>query len=186
MAETTLSSFKYYHYNPSAAAAIIFVLLFLVSTFVHLWQMIRKKTWYFVPFIIGGFCKCRQELAINFSSWLTQTLVEWIGYCGRAVSAHESPDWTLPPYMVQSMLLLLGPSFFAASVYMILGRIIRLTDGESHSMLRSRWLTKIFVTGDVFSFMVLSGGTLNALDAVTVSLCRELNREAFGLRLLLP
>lgn len=41
---------------------------------------------------------------------------------------------------------------------MILGRIILMTDGESHSMIRRKWLTKIFVTGDVFSFLVQSSG----------------------------
>lgn len=41
---------------------------------------------------------------------------------------------------------------------MILGRIILMTDGESHSMIRRTRLTKIFVAGDVFSFLVQSGG----------------------------
>jgi hypothetical protein len=54
--------------------------------------------------------------------------------------------------------LLLGPSFFAASIYMILGRIIRLTGGENHSPIRPTRLTKIFVLGDVLSFFVQSGG----------------------------
>lgn len=41
---------------------------------------------------------------------------------------------------------------------MILGRVIRLTDGESHSIIRTRWLTPIFVSGDVISFCVQGGG----------------------------
>jgi hypothetical protein len=67
-------------------------------------------------------------------------------------------EWTLPPYIMQSLLLLLGPTFFAASVYMILARIIRLVDGEKHSIIKIKWLTTIFVTGDVLSFFVQSGG----------------------------
>lgn len=59
---------------------------------------------------------------------------------------------------MQSLLLLLAPALFAASVYMVLGRIIRLTDGESHSLIRANWLTKIFVGGDVLSFLTQSGG----------------------------
>lgn len=65
------------------------------------------------------------------------------------------------PYIIQSLLLLLGPSFFAASIYMVLGRIIRLTGGERHSLIRPSWLTKIFVVGDVLSFFVQSGGKLH-------------------------
>lgn len=64
------------------------------------------------------------------------------------------------PYVVQSLLLLLAPSLFSASIYMILGRIIRLLKGERHSVIRRTWLTKIFVTGDVLSFFIQSGGML--------------------------
>lgn len=85
-------------------------------------------------------------------------LVEVVGYAARTKSAKQAPDFELMPYIIQSLLLLLGPSFFAASIYMILGRLIRLTDGERRSMIRSKWLTKIFVCGDVLSFFVQSGG----------------------------
>ena len=43
---------------------------------------------------------------------------------------------------------------------MVLGRIIRLTDGESHSLIKARWLTKVFVAGDVLSFLAQSSGKL--------------------------
>jgi len=56
------------------------------------------------------------------------------------------------------MFLLIAPALYAASIYMLLGRIILVTDGESHSLIRNRWLTKIFVTGDVFSFMMQGAG----------------------------
>jgi hypothetical protein len=42
---------------------------------------------------------------------------------------------------------------------MLLGRIILVTDGESHSLIRKRWLTKIFVIGDVISFLMQGAGT---------------------------
>ena len=87
--------------------------------------------------------------------------VEFVGYAARAASARQAPDFTLIPYIMQSLLLLLGPSFFAASIYMVLGRLIRLTGGERNSMIRPSWLTKIFVVGDVLSFFVQSGGMLD-------------------------
>jgi len=59
---------------------------------------------------------------------------------------------------MQSVTLLVAPALFAASVYMILGRIILLTQSEAYSPIKARWLTKIFVFGDVFSFLVQSGG----------------------------
>jgi hypothetical protein len=56
-----------------------------------------------------------------------RTTVEFVGYAARAASARQAPDFTLVLYIIKSLLLLLGPSFFAASIYMVLGRIIRLT-----------------------------------------------------------
>lgn len=78
---------------------------------------------------------------------------------GRALNAKEEQgEWTTGPYILQSLLLLLAPALFAASIYMVLGRIIKVTDGHHHSVIRVNWLTKIFVAGDVISFLVQSGG----------------------------
>ena len=41
---------------------------------------------------------------------------------------------------------------------MLLGRIVRLLDAEHHSIIRTTWVTKIFVGGDVLSFLVQVGG----------------------------
>lgn len=84
--------------------------------------------------------------------------VEIIGYIGRAMSSKETPDWTLGPYIVQTLFLLLAPALLAASVYMLLGHIILLLQAESHALLGRKWLTKIFVTGDVLSFLLQGAG----------------------------
>lgn len=95
-------------------------------------------------------------------------LVESIGYIGRILS-HFNP-YTLSPYIMQTLLLLVAPALFAASIYMILGRLILTLSAEHHSLIRLKWLTKIFVTGDVFSFLLqaaggglMSGGTLQMM-----------------------
>jgi hypothetical protein len=84
--------------------------------------------------------------------------VEAIGYAGRAKSGSESPDWTLGPYIVQAILLLVAPALFAATIYMELGRIISVVDGEGHVIIRKEWMTKLFVAGDVVSFFLQGGG----------------------------
>lgn len=62
------------------------------------------------------------------------------------------------PYIIQTIFILVPPAFFAASIYMVLGNIIVTVDGESYSLIKKRWLTKTFVTGDVLSFLVQAGG----------------------------
>lgn len=59
---------------------------------------------------------------------------------------------------MQSLLLLIAPAFFAASIYMILGRCITATGHDSLSVIPVKWLTKIFVCGDVISFLVQCAG----------------------------
>jgi hypothetical protein len=59
---------------------------------------------------------------------------------------------------MQSLLLLVAPALYAASIYMVLGRIIRRLDAEEYAIIRTKWLTKVFVIGDVLSFFVQSGG----------------------------
>ena len=156
MADTT--KYILYHYDPSFVAAVIFIVLFLITTFLHTFQLAWKRTWYFIPFLIGGFCKTNPPWVANPYSNLFSGTVESIGYVGRAISAKQSPNWSTGPYIIQSLLLLLAPALFAASIYMVLGRIILLTDGENHSLIRARWLTKVFVTGDVLSFLAQSAG----------------------------
>ena len=89
---------------------------------------------------------------------LTLLVVEAVGYLGRYLSSQETPNWTTIPYVIQSVLLLLAPAFFAASIYMILGRSISSTGHDSLSIIRVKWLTKIFVCGDVISFFAQGAG----------------------------
>ncbi|KAJ4256888.1 hypothetical protein NW762_008984 [Fusarium torreyae] len=67
---------------------------------------------------------------------------------------------------MQNLVILIAPALMAASIYMILGRIILLTEAEHHAIIKRRWLTKIFVTGDIISlFMQGSGGGMMASDS---------------------
>jgi hypothetical protein len=85
-------------------------------------------------------------------------VVELFGYVNRILSGQQSPNWTIGPYVAQTLLILVAPALFSATIYMILGRIILYTGGEKHSLIREKWLTKIFVTGDVLSFLLQAAG----------------------------
>ncbi|KIW92239.1 uncharacterized protein Z519_07223 [Cladophialophora bantiana CBS 173.52] len=152
MANDNNSDFKLYRYDPSLAAAVISVILFALASFLHTYQLLRTRTWFFIPFCVGGY-------------------FEAIGYIGRAMGSQESPNWSVGAFVLQSVLILVAPALFAATIYMELGRIILLTDGAAHSILNPRWLTKIFVAGDVFSFLmqasgggIMAGGTESSMN----------------------
>ncbi|KAL4864692.1 hypothetical protein BDV12DRAFT_188718 [Aspergillus spectabilis] len=130
---------KAYYYNPSMAAAVIFIILFGALSVLHTYHLFRTRTWSFIPLVLGGY-------------------FEVIGYIGRAISSSESPHWALGPYIMQSVLLLVAPALYAASIYMYLCRVIVLVRGEKFLLIRVNWMTKIFIAGDVLSFLMQASG----------------------------
>lgn len=74
------------------------------------------------------------------------------------------------------MLLLVAPALYAASIYMVLGRLVRRLRAERFSIVRPTWMTGIFVTGDVFSFLVQGsgGGLLASRDRQTAKTGNDL------------
>ncbi|KAH9223898.1 RTA1 like protein-domain-containing protein [Leptodontidium sp. 2 PMI_412] len=138
-----------WNYLPSVAAAVIFLLFFLALAFLHTWKIRQTGCKFCICFTIGCF-------------------FEFIGYCGRA-SAHRKTD-KLMPYIIQSIFILVAPALFAASIYMTLGRIVRSVRGEHHSVIRINWLTKLFVIGDVLSFMIQSGSSGLMFNSSTVKM----------------
>ncbi len=148
-------TFILYHYSPTVAGAFIFFFLFTTITLVHAIQLYRIRAWFMLPVIVGGICK-------NFSlRWLLITslihhIVELTAYIFRSIS-HSSPQ-SLGPFIVQSVLALVAPALFAATIYMALGRIIRLLHAEHHSIIGVSKLTKVFVIFDILVFLIQSAG----------------------------
>lgn len=91
--------------------------------------------------------------------------VEFAGYAARTKSATEETGHNrLMPFIIQNTYILLAPALFAATIYMTLGRVIKLIDGDKHSIIRGQKLTLIFLLGDVFCFVMQSVGTYLVLS----------------------
>ncbi|KAJ5354037.1 Protein RTM1 [Penicillium brevicompactum] len=138
---------------PSIPAAVVFAVLFFMVAVVQFVLIIRRRTYFFIPFFVG-------------------LLLECAGYIARIFSHFD--NLALGPYIVQTMLILVAPPLFAASIYMTLGRVIVKLNAEELSMVPVRYLTKIFVVGDVISFLLqvagggyMAAGTLSAMDVGT-------------------
>ncbi|CAN9404379.1 unnamed protein product [Alternaria sp. RS040] len=126
-----------YDYTPSVAAAAIFIFCFAVLLVIHVFRFLKTRTKFCIPYMVGA-------------------ILEIIGYGARAVGKSK-PNATLP-YVIQALFLLLAPILFAASVYMFLSRIVHGAGGVANSIVRPKWLTRIFVGGDVLCFLAQAVG----------------------------
>lgn len=139
--------FKLYRYVPSLAAGTVATIIFGLLTAGHIYRMFRTRSWFCIPFIIGG-------------------IFETVGYIGRCLS--HSDKEALTPYIIQSLLILLGPALYAASIYMTLGRIVLAVRAPHHSIIPTRWQTRLFVCGDVLAFLTqMSGGGIQATGSLS-------------------
>lgn len=85
---------------------------------------------------------------------------EVIGYIMRILSAREGPDYSTALFIAQATPTLLAPVLFAATIYMLLGRIVRVTCAEHHAPIASKWLTRTFVIGDVSGMLIQGAGKI--------------------------
>ncbi|KAE8366778.1 RTA1 like protein [Aspergillus caelatus] len=114
-----------YDYVPSFAGAVTFAVLFSLTTVVHAAQLWRSRAGFLIPFLVGG-------------------LFEVFGYITRAFSAHQAPNYASAPAIAQTLLILVAPSLFAASIYMVFGRIIVWSEGELLPLFGPAGLPKCF------------------------------------------
>jgi hypothetical protein len=148
---------EFYPYTPSATAGYAFMGIFGISTLAHIASMFPFRAAYFIPLILGGVCMILVPPTSEETLRLTITNSgETFGYYGRAWS-HES-RFEIKSWALQEMLILCAPPLVAATVYMVLGRIIVSFGAEHLSSMRPKRLTFLFVMNDVLCFCTQLGG----------------------------
>lgn len=98
---------RYVRYTPAFALAVVAVVLFTISTLLHSYQVIRYRTWYFIPVAICG-------------------VMEVVGYIFRALSGKQNP-YKVIYFVLQYFFIVVAPVIFSASIYTILSKFLRHT-----------------------------------------------------------
>ncbi|PTB34837.1 uncharacterized protein TrAFT101_009452 [Trichoderma asperellum] len=125
--------FRLYRYTPSLEVPIVTVVVFAILTGYHAFLIKRHQSFYFTAFTVGGLC-----------------------YAGRIWSHYDT--MAIGGFVIQAILILVAPALYAASIYMILARLIRAINAQQLSILvagafrRPEHLTsiigeKIIITG---------------------------------------
>ncbi|QRW24452.1 RTA1-like protein [Rhizoctonia solani] len=131
-------------YIPNTGAAVIFFLLYLAVAGHATWLILRHKGRYMTALVICGYI-----YALG--------LILRIAY-GKNYSS-------LGLYVFLNMCTVLSPCGFIATVYVLLGRLSQHMYAEEYLLIRPSWITKIYVTSDVFTLLVqATGGAMAASD----------------------
>lgn len=155
---------KPYHYDLNFGVNLEFCVLFGVSTIYQAVLMIKLAR------AGRNISKHNRRRYVNILiPFLVGFILEVIGYIGRLISRNDK--MALGPFIMQSITILIAPAFMAATLYMAFGEIVKAFDGHAYSIIPIKWVTKIFVTGDVLSILLQAAGggvqgigTLNSLD----------------------
>ncbi|PVI01486.1 RTA1 like protein [Periconia macrospinosa] len=122
-----------FRYIPSLAGSIAAMIIFTIIACLQVWQWMKTRNHINIYLIMG-------------------TLCEICGYGARIASHFDNASWG--PFITQGTLLLVGPLFFAATIYMMLGRTIVLAGGEDVSLIKPMWYTRIFVGADISTLII--------------------------------
>lgn len=171
------SEWELYRYTPSKGAAIALTVLFIVTTLIYSFQVVWDARKASKPEVDNPFDtpvdKCESITAIilgeknykkltvrsTFSAFIPLffgCIMEIVGYIARAVSSSNTKE--IAPYVIQAVLLLIAPALYAATIYMLFGRLLHVMRCESLMIVSSRFGTSFFVFGDVVSFCLQAAG----------------------------
>jgi hypothetical protein len=134
-------------YIPSLGGNLFFLILICAFIFAQIWLGIKYRT--------SSVCMCM----------LAGLVLESAGYIGR-ILLHSNPFYR-PYFLLYLVCLTLGPVFFAAAIYLCLGRIVVIV-GEEISWLKPRTYTFVFVACDVLSLLIQAvGGVIASIFPLT-------------------
>ncbi|KAG2139842.1 RTA1 like protein-domain-containing protein [Suillus bovinus] len=133
-----------YHYVPTEWICILFVVLYSISTVLHLGQALKYRLWWMIP-------------TATFAG-----ILEILGWSARLWSS-RSPK-LLTPYEMQIVGTIIAPTPLVAANFIILGRIIGQV-GPQFSRLTPRLYTIVFCCFDIVCLIVQAVGGASAAHA---------------------
>ncbi|KAF4982361.1 hypothetical protein FZEAL_2013 [Fusarium zealandicum] len=118
-------------------ACIFFVIAYSLALVPQLYFGIRARTW-------------------SFTVWLTiGTIFELMGYASRIIMS--SNPWVYNAFVIQLVMLILGPTFVAASISITFKHLV-LWNGREYSFIKPVLYPWVFVGSDLFSIVIQAAG----------------------------
>ncbi|KAK7064963.1 RTA1 like protein-domain-containing protein [Favolaschia claudopus] len=136
-----------YGYVPDESVAILFLVLFGISTALHVGQATYFRLWWLLPTAV--LCG----------------IGEVIGWSGRLWSSISPLAST--PFTIQISSTIIAPTPLLAATFIIMARIVQRL-GTSYSRLTPKWYTIIFLPCDIIALVVqgVGGGIASSADTL--------------------
>ncbi|KAL2862485.1 RTA1 domain-containing protein [Aspergillus lucknowensis] len=160
--ETCSIDDAYIRYQPTIAGNGVYIALFGLLLVTQIIQCPVYRMWGFSGSMIAGL------------------ILEVLGYLGR-ILFHDDP-FNFDYFLLNLISLSIGPVFFCAALYFLLGRIVVVYRGEDISRLRPRNYAIFFVSCDVIALILQSvGGALTSVAEDEASQSTGVNVMIAGL-----
>ncbi|KAK7064938.1 RTA1 like protein-domain-containing protein [Favolaschia claudopus] len=132
-----------YGYVPQESVAILFLVLFGISTLVHAGQAIHFRLWWLLP------------------TAMLCGVGEIIGWTGRLWSSYSPNEFA--PFAAQTCATIVSPTPLLAASFLIMERVVQRL-GASYSRLTPKWYLVLFLPCDLIALVVqgVGGGLASA------------------------
>lgn len=170
MSTNSESDWVLYNYTPNKCAFITVSVLFIFFTSFYAFEVMRSFKQALADLdkihskVFGDESDLNMDGSVKKSSMSNTAcvlipssiscIVEVVGYIFRALSSANTQN--IDPYIIQSVLLLVAPAFYAATIYVIFGRLLHIMECQSLMMISVRFSSTFFVLADVVRFCKLT------------------------------
>lgn len=131
-----------YGYRPTLAGSGAAIGLYAIAIAINLFLGIRHKTWGFMAANILG---CVDEI---------------LGYVGRIL--YNQNPWTGPGFIMQIVLITIGPVFFCAAIYVMIYKMVNYID-PTVARFNPKLIYWVFICSDILSLILQAvGGAMSS------------------------
>jgi hypothetical protein len=116
---------------------VLGVVLFFIALVLHLWLLLRYRTWYFCTVLIG-------------------TTMEVVGYIFRILASRINP-YSVAYFVGQYFCIVVAPVFYSAAIYTLISVMINHV-GRQYSPLPPKVILWIFIVSDVIATIIQIAG----------------------------
>lgn len=131
-----------YGYRPTLPGSSAAIALYAIAILINIFLGVRHKTWGFMTAMLLG---CVDEI---------------LGYVGRIL--YNQNPWGQTGFIMQIVLITIGPVFFCAAIYVMIYKMINYIDASA-ARFNPKYIYWVFITSDILSLILQAvGGAMSS------------------------